>query len=263
MEYLYAIILGIVEGLTEFIPVSSTGHLIATSSLLGLHSDFYKSFEVIIQLGAILAVCVKYWQKLFGVVCTLHTSNSQKFALNLIIAFLPAAIVGLCTYSYIKTYLFSPVTVAIMLIIGGIAFILIENYTANKGCKTAEVDDIPKLTALQIGLFQMLALIPGVSRSGATIMGSLMCGVGRKAAAEFSFFLAIPTMFAATIYDLYNSWGAINGDQLLILVVGFVTAFISALAVINWLINFVTNNGFKPFAYYRIVAGVAMLLYFV
>ncbi len=286
-----AFILGIVEGATEFIPVSSTGHLIVVGDMLNFNDARGKVFEIVIQLAAILAVCWEYRRKLSDTMQSLITHPTQfkspahQLTLNLLIAFLPAAILGLAFHSAIKAYLFSTVTVAIALIIGGIAILLVEQYTQarekptqekqglqNQSIKnptaskplTASLDDISQKQALQVGLAQSLALIPGVSRSGATILGGMIFGLNRQTATEFSFFLAIPIMFAATAYDLLKSWHLLFISDLPVFVVGFITAFISALIAIKLLLRFVATHDFKIFAYYRIVFGSILLafLYF-
>jgi undecaprenyl-diphosphatase len=255
---LQAALLGMVEGLTEFIPVSSTGHLILLIDILGFKSPPGKTFEIVIQLGAILAICWLYRQKIIAVVLGLASEKSaQKFAINIILAFLPAAIIGVLFHGFIKSVLFSPYVVSISLVLGGVAILLIEKNL--RKAKYNSVDEISWKTALCIGLAQSVAMIPGVSRSGATIMGSLLLGVDRKAATEFSFFLAIPTMLAATVYDIYKNINELSFDNAQIIAVGFIAAFLSALVVVKHLIAFVSNNGFKYFAYYRIAVGVVML----
>lgn len=254
-----AILLGVVEGLTEFIPVSSTGHLIIVRDIIGFAGPQGNVFEIAIQLGAILAICFKFKQRLLGVACELHKNPSaQKFALNIILAFLPAAIIGVFAHSYIKTHLFSPQTVAIALILGGFAILLIESLV--RKIQFTEIDAVQPIAALKLGFFQAVAMIPGVSRSGATIMGGLLLGFNRKTATEFSFFLAIPTMFAATAYDLYKNWASLDADSLATIAIGFLTAFCAALLVVSKLVDFVSTHGFKPFAYYRIVLGTLILL---
>lgn len=260
MDTISAILLGIVEGVTEFIPVSSTGHLILASSLLGVESELNKLFNVVIQLGAILAVVVLYWGKFTGILVDLPRKKpAQHFVRNIALAFLPCMVIGAFAYPYIKHYLFSPTTVAIGLIAGGIAILLIErskpkariNSTEAMGCREA----------LAIGFIQCLAMVPGVSRSGASIMGALALGVERKAAAEFSFFLAVPTMLAAAGYDLYQARALLDGSMLNIIATGFVVSFIVALVVIRWMLDFVTKHGFAPFAWYRIALGALLLCF--
>ena len=281
MDIINAIILGIIEGLTEFIPVSSTGHLILAGELLGFHNDG-KVFEIAIQLGAILAVCWKYKEKLWDIAVYLPrhsereaeesqsdlseqssfemTKRARQFVLNIVIAFLPAAVIGVLAHSYIKEVLFDPLVVSVALIVGGVIILWIENL--NLKPKIRETEEMPWATALKIGFFQTLAMIPGVSRSGATIMGSLLMGVERRAATEFSFFLAIPTMLGATIYDMYKNWHFLNSDSLLIIAIGFITAFLAALMVVSKVVDFISTHGFKSFAYYRIAIGLVMLLLF-
>jgi len=258
LEFWRAALLGLVEGLTEFLPVSSTGHLILMSDFLGFEGPGNHLFEIVIQLGAILAVCWLYWGRLFGVVKTLFAARrSQVFTRNLLLAFLPSAVVGVIAYSTIKAYLMNSTVVAVMLILGGIAILIIER--AVKHPRHMDIEEMPAWTAFKIGVFQCVAMIPGVSRSGATIMGALLVGVERKTAAEFSFFLAIPTMFAATIYDLYKNRGALTPDGLELIAVGFIVAFFSALIVVKLFIGFVSRFGFAPFAWYRIIIGALML----
>ena len=260
MDTLAAILLGIVEGVTEFIPISSTGHLILASNLLGVESDANKLFNVVIQLGAILAVVVLYWGKFMQVLRDLpRQEEARHFVRNVVLAFLPAMFIGAFAHDVIKQYLFSPTIVAVGLIVGGIAILLIEKFkpapriqsTEAMGCKTA----------LTIGFIQCLAMVPGISRSGASIMGALALGVERKAAAEFSFFLAVPTMLAAAGYDLYRAKAMLTADTIAIIATGFVVSFVVAIVVIRWMLNFVSKHGFAPFAWYRIAVGSAMLVW--
>lgn len=258
---LKALILGLVEGATEFLPISSTGHLIIVGDLLNFNDDKGKVFEIVIQLAAILAVCWEYRRKLIDTALHITNQNSaQRFVLNLFLAFLPAAILGLVFHSAIKEYLFSPITVAIALIIGGFAILLIENQTFKT--PTTSIDDLTPIQAVRIGLAQSLALFPGVSRAGATILGGMIFGLNRKTATEFSFFLAIPIMFAATILDVYKSRNILSLDDAGLFAVGFITAFLSALVAIRFLLRFVATHDFKLFAWYRIVFGVIVLAYF-
>lgn len=258
MDYLNAVILGVVEGLTEFLPVSSTGHLILAGSFLGF-ADAGKVFEIVIQLGAILAIVWlyhrKFWEVAQGLVT--HHKGSQHFVRNIALAMLPALVIGVIAHDYIKAVLFDPRVVAWALILGGFAILLIEKVKPAPHVNSTET--MGWKTALAIGFYQCIAMIPGVSRSGATIMGALLCKVERKAAAEFSFFLAVPTMLAATSYDLYKNYGAMSDGQLVQLAIGFVTAFVSAVVVVKWLVGFVQHHDFKPFAYYRIIVGTIML----
>lgn len=255
-----ALLLGIVEGLTEFLPVSSTGHLIITGDLLDFTGDRAATFEVFIQLGAILAVVWMYRAKVVSVLGHLNTAPAQRFTFNLILAFIPAAIAGFLLHGYIKTYLFNPLTVAWALIVGGVLMLLIERYAPAP--RVTEVDDMRAADALKVGFAQVLALFPGVSRAGATIMGGLVTGLSRTAATEFSFFLAIPTMFAATLFDLYKSAAFLAWSDAPLFVVGFVTSFISALIVIRLFLGYVAHHKFAVFAWYRIVFGIGVLAYF-
>jgi undecaprenyl-diphosphatase len=258
---LKAFIQGLVEGATEFLPISSTGHLIITGDLLNFNDAKAKVFDIVIQLAAILAVCWEYRRKLTDTVLHItHQTKAQSFALNLIIAFLPAALIGLAFHDKIKEYLFTPITVAIALILGGVAILLIEKMPL-KG-KTISVDAMTQKQALQIGFAQAIALIPGVSRSGATILGGMLFGLNRHTATEFSFFLAIPIMFAATGYDLLKNWKLLSVHDLPMFAVGFVTAFISALIAIKFLLRFVASHSFKIFAWYRIALGLIVIWYF-
>jgi len=262
MLYLSAVLLGLVEGITEFLPISSTGHLIVVSELLGVHDEKGKVFEVFIQLGAILAVCWEYRRKLTGVALTLpRDRKAQIFTLNVALAFLPAAVGGLLLYSVIKEYLFSPVVVGAALLMGGVAILAIERM--KPAFSIHDVDEITPKTALKIGFAQTLAFVPGVSRSGATILGGMLFGVDRKTATEFSFFLAIPTMFAATGYDLLRNWGALDAGDFGRMAVGFAVAFASALMAIRFLIRYVSTHDFSAFGWYRIVFGTVVLLLFV
>ncbi len=260
MDLLTVILLGIVEGLTEFLPVSSTGHMILAGSLLGVGGGA-GTFEIVIQLGAILAVVVVYWKRFWDVGRGLLWADrsSLEFMRNIALAFLPSAVVGLLVYKAVKAMLESPQLVAIALIVGGIAILLIERFV--KEPKVLSVEQMTWKVALGIGIIQCLSMIPGVSRSGATIMGALSLGVERRTAAEFSFFLAVPTMLAASGYDLYKNAGALTNEGWTSIAVGFVVAFVVALAVIRWFVNIVARHGFGPFAWYRIVVGsVALVL---
>lgn len=259
---LKAIIMGLVEGATEFLPISSTGHLIIAGDLLDfLTKEKRDVFEIIIQLGAILAVCWEYRKRLCNTLLHLRNeTSSQGFLLNLIIAFLPAALVGLAFHRQIKTYLFSPITVALALIVGGVAILLIEKYL--KQGKTEKIEAITPSQAFKIGLAQTLALFPGVSRAGATILGGIATGLNRQTATEFSFFLAIPIIFAATFFDLIHSLDLLSMDDFSMFALGFVVAFLSALLVIRMLIRYVASHDFTAFAWYRIIFGICVLLYF-
>lgn len=255
---LQAALLGIVEGLTEFLPVSSTGHLILVIDLLGFAGPSGKLFEIVIQLGAILAVCWVYRQKLLGTALHLHDSaQARHFTAVILAAFLPSMIIGVLAYKTIKTVLFSPLVVSVMLIVGGIAMLAIERFRPKP--QFHSTDDVTLKRALAVGLFQCIAMIPGVSRAGATIMGGMLMGIDRKTATEFSFFLAIPTMIAATVYDLYKNWHDLSADGAAVIGIGFVCAFLTALLVVRTAIGFVSRHGFAPFAIYRIILGVVML----
>jgi undecaprenyl-diphosphatase len=254
-----AILLGIVEGLTEFLPISSTGHLILAGRLLGLEGPESKLFDIVIQLGAILAVCWVYRERLFHAVLGLASEPpAQRFVANIVIAFLPAAIAGVILYRIIKEVLFSPWVVAISFIVGGFLILLIERVRPRPWIH--DVDSMSPATALGIGCCQILAMIPGVSRAGATIMGAMMLRVDRPAATEFSFFLAIPTMFGAAVYDLYKNRAILSLDNGLVMAVGFVVAFLAALFVVRRLVDFVSRHGFGVFAWYRIIVGTIALI---
>ena len=259
-ELFKAAILGIVEGITEFLPISSTGHLILAGDILGFTGSMANTFEVFIQLGAILAVVWIYREKLSSTVKSIGTEKTNRFLLNLLIAFLPAAFFGLMAHSFIKHYLFNTITVAIALIAGGIAILIIERVV--KKPVVMDMDDISFKQALGIGFAQTLSLFPGVSRAGATIMGAMCFGLERKAATEFSFFLAIPTMFAATSYDLLKNISYLSANDLPIFAVGFFVSFFSALFVIRAFLGFITKHTFDTFAIYRIIFGAVVLFYY-
>jgi len=255
------ILLGIVEGLTEFIPVSSTGHLILAGELLGFDSAAAGTFEIVIQLGAILAVIVLYWKRFWDVLVGLFRREPRAIAFtrNIILAFLPSAVIGLIVYKAVKAMLETPIIVAVALIVGGLAILVIERTV--RAPTTMTVEEMSWKTALGVGVVQCLAMIPGVSRSGATILGALGLGVERRTAAEFSFFLAVPTMLAASGYDLYKSGGALGSDDWAAIALGFVVSFVVAVVVIRWFIGIVSRYGFAPFAWYRIVAGGLALVW--
>lgn len=261
VDFFKAALLGIVEGLTEFIPVSSTAHLLLTSQLVDFTTIKNNLFEIVIQLGAILAICVIYRGKIFDLLIHFKEKSQQKFILNLALAFLPAALIGLAFHGLIKAFLFNNLTIALALILGGIVMILVERRP--RSSTVEELKNITPLTAFYVGLFQCLAMIPGVSRSGATIIGGLLLGLNRKIAAEFSFFLAIPTITAASIYDLYKSSIDLTNTDLEIIFVGLLASFLSALFVVKWFINFVSKNNFVPFGFYRIVVGILVLIFLV
>jgi undecaprenyl-diphosphatase len=261
MNYAQAVVLAIVEGLTEFLPVSSTGHMIIASSVMGIaQEDFTKTFTVAIQFGAILSVVLLYWKKFLPQ----HNdwAGMIRFYRRLIIAFIPAVIFGLLLKKYIDQMLENVIVVAVALLVGGIVFLFLD-----KWFQAAEERGEPELKhdgkAFRIGFFQVLAMVPGVSRSAATIIGGLTQGLNKRAAAEFSFFLAVPTMFAATVKDLWDfhhEGGGLSGDQLPVLVVGNLVAFVVAALAIRSFIGYLTKHGFRVFGYYRILVGLAILL---
>ena len=254
-----ALLIGVVEGLTEFLPVSSTGHIILAEEVLNFQGPPGKVFEIVIQLGAILAVCLLYrakiWTTAMGVVQ--REKPAMRFAAAILVAFLPAAIVGVAAHKYIKEVLFNPMVVAVALIVGGIAILLIERFAQRPRIKT--LDDVDLKTALCIGLCQCLAMIPGVSRAGATIMGARVFRVDRATAAEFSFFLAMPTMLGATVYDLYKNWSSLSWEHGGVIALGFVAAFVSAMLVVGAFVRFISRYGFTVFAWYRIAVGALAL----
>lgn len=258
-----AILLGIVEGLTEFLPVSSTGHLILASELLGYDAATWAMFNVVIQLGAILAVVVLYWRTFWAVMMGMAKAepNAWKFVRNILLAFIPSIILGLAFKDVIDVMLGSPKIVAVALIVGGIAILIIEKLV--KPGETRGVADMPVRQAIGIGLIQCLAMVPGVSRSGATIMGALCLGVERRTAAEFSFFLAIPTMVGATALELFEKRDSLASVNFSLIGIGFVVSFLVAVGVIRWFVGIVSKHGFAPFAWYRIIAGSAALLWLV
>jgi undecaprenyl-diphosphatase len=258
---LKGVVLGIVEGITEFLPISSTGHLILAGDLLGFDDEKAKVFEVFIQLGAILAVVWLYREKVLGTLKGIPANKeARSLAMNVMIAFLPAAVVGLLTHTYIKAQLFNPITVAGALIAGGAAILAIERM--DHRAHVTAVEAITVKQALATGFAQCLSLFPGVSRSGATIMGGLVIGFDRRVAVDFSFFLAIPTMFAATLYELMKNLHSLSSSDIPLFAVGFVTAFFSALVVIKAFLGYVARHDFKGFAYYRIGFGLVVLAFY-
>lgn len=253
-----ALILGIVEGLTEFLPISSTGHLILAGDLLDFNDARGKLFEIVIQSGAILAVVWEYRRKIAEVVSGLGKNRlANRLVLNLAIAFMPLAMLGLAFKKAIEAHLFQPVPVAMAFIVG--AFIILWAERRQHRVTIETVDDIRPLDALKLGFAQACALIPGTSRSGATIIGGMLFGLSRKAATEFSFFLAIPTLFVATLYNLYKERALLNADDLGMWAVGFVSAFVSAFLCVRWLLRYISSHDFTMFAWYRIVFGVIVL----
>ncbi|MFA6311514.1 MAG: undecaprenyl-diphosphate phosphatase [Sterolibacterium sp.] len=256
---LKALILGIVEGLTEFLPVSSTGHLILAGDLLHFNDEKGKVFEIVIQFGAILAVAWEYRVKIARVVLGLRSDReAQRFAANLTVAFMPLALLGLLFHKTIKALLFQPIPVALAFIIGGLFILWAERRQHRVRIET--IDEMDVLDAFKLGLAQALALVPGTSRSGATIIGGLFFGLSRKAATEFSFFLAIPTMTAATLYQVYKERALFSTDDFGMFAVGFVAAFISAFICVRWLLRYISHHNFVPFAWYRIAFGVTVIV---
>jgi undecaprenyl-diphosphatase len=253
------LLIGVVEGLTEFLPVSSTGHIILAEEVLHFEGPPGKVFEIVIQLGAILAVCVLYRAKLLATAGGLIRRErlAMHFTATVVIAFLPAAVAGVVAYKYIKAVLFNPMVVAIALIVGGFAILIIERFAQRPRIKS--VDDVDLKTALWVGICQCLAMIPGVSRAGATIMSARAFRVDRAAAAEFSFFLAIPTMLGATVYDLYKNWSTLDWHGSGLIALGFLAAFVSAMLVVGPFVRFISRHGFGVFAWYRIAIGALAL----
>lgn len=253
MTIIQAIIIAIIEGLTEFLPVSSTGHMILASAAMGLHNnEFVKTFEIVIQLGAIMAVVFLYFKRFFVGI---------EIYLKLFVAFLPTAIIGLLAYKTIKAYLFNPIVVSVSLVVGGIILIILDKWSERKSDRYVEIEDISYADAIKIGFIQCFSMIPGVSRAAATILGGVYAGFSRVQAAEFSFLLAIPTMFAASGLDLLESYETIHKEHITVLLIGAVVAFVVALLAIKAFISLLTKYGFKHFGYYRIVLGITFLVY--
>jgi undecaprenyl-diphosphatase len=258
-----ALILGVVEGLTEFLPVSSTGHLVVANTLLNFNDAQAKTFDVVIQFGAILAICWEYRRKIGSVVAGLPTqASARRFALNVIIATIPAVLLGLLFEKSIKSMLFAPVPVSVALVLGGVVILWAEARHRDRGiaARVTSVDELTYADALKIGLAQCFALIPGTSRSGATIIGGMLFGLERRVATEFSFFLAIPIIFGATLYELAKEWHTLSVDALGLFAVGLVAAFISAFVCIRWLLRYVATHDFTAFAWYRIGFGLLILV---
>jgi len=257
-----AVLMGIVEGLTEFLPISSTGHLILAGALLGFDDDKAKVFDIAIQTGAILAVILVYWQKIRDTVVALPTQKqAQQFAFNVLIAFVPAVLLGLLAGKAIKAHLFTPVVVASTFILGGFIILWAEKRQANAATapRIQEVEAMTALDALKVGLVQCLAMIPGTSRSGATIIGGMLLGLSRKAATDFSFYLAIPTLIGAGAYSLYKERALLSLADLPMFGVGLLFSFISAWLCVRWLLRFISTHNFNGFAWYRIVFGIVVL----
>lgn len=253
MTYFQALLIAIIEGLTEFLPISSTGHMILADSLMNIHDrKFAETFEIVIQLGAILAVLFLYIKRFFVGI---------NIYLKLFVAFLPTGIIGLLAYKTIKLYLFNPYVVSVSLIIGGIVLLFLDKWSSKKESEYKEIEDISYINAAKIGLFQCISMIPGVSRSAATIFGGIFSGFNRKQAAEFSFLLAIPTMFAASGYDLLKEKDNIHSNDITILCFGGLIAFIVAFFAVKGFVAFLNKYGFKHFGYYRIALGILFLTY--
>jgi undecaprenyl-diphosphatase len=266
MEILLAvkiIIMGVVEGLTEFLPISSTGHLILAGSLLNFTGEKVKVFEIVIQAGAMLAVCWEYRERIAHVARNFYRDNvARRFVINLIVAFLPAVVLGLLFGKIIKAHLFKPVPVALAFIVGAIVILIVERRQRlqPEGPRIDTVDDMTVLDAFKVGCAQCFALIPGTSRSGASIIGAMIFGLSRKAATEFSFFLAIPTLFGATIYSLYKERDLLSLADLPMFGLGALSAFVSAFLCVRWLLRYISSHDFTIFAWYRIVFGFVVLL---
>jgi undecaprenyl-diphosphatase len=269
---LKAAVMGVVEGLTEFLPISSTGHLILAGALLGMDDDKAKVFDIAIQTGAILAVIIVYWQKIASTVVALPTQHeARRFAVNVLIAFLPAVVLGLLFGKFIKAHLFTPVVVASTFILGGFIILWAEGWGRrhtedaqdahpNDNARIVNVESMSPLDALKVGLVQCLAMIPGTSRSGATIIGGMLLGLSRKAATDFSFYLAIPTLIGAGAYSLYKERELLSMADAPVFAVGLVFSFLSAWVCVRWLLRYIATHSFIPFAWYRIVFGIVVLV---
>jgi undecaprenyl-diphosphatase len=254
-----AAVMGVVEGLTEFLPISSTGHLILAGSLLGFDDEKAKVFDIAIQTGAILAVIIVYWQKIRDTLVALPTQKqAQRFTLNVLIAFLPAVVLGLLFGKAIKAHLFTPWVVATTFILGAFVILWAEK-RAPKAARINEVDEMSPMDALKVGLAQCFAMIPGTSRSGATIIGGMLFGLSRKAATDFSFYLAIPTLIGAGVYSLYKERALLSMADLPLFAVGLVFSFVSAWICVRWLLRYISTHSFTPFAWYRIAFGIIVL----
>ncbi|MEZ5686291.1 MAG: undecaprenyl-diphosphate phosphatase [Paracoccaceae bacterium] len=258
-DTIVAALLGLLEGLTEFLPVSSTGHVLLAGHFLGFHSSG-KAFEVVIQLGAILAILGVYARLLLSTFrAAPHDPQARRFILSVLIAFLPAVVVGVLAHDIIKRVLFeSPLLIAVMLVLGGIILLLMDRWKLE--VRHDDATRLPLGTAFKIGLIQCLAMIPGTSRSGATIVGAMLMGVSKRAAAEFSFFLSMPTMAGAFAYDLYKNRDVLNGDDLNLIAIGFIAAFVSAIFIVRGLLSFVGRHGYALFGWWRIIVGSAVIL---
>ncbi|MFZ1500535.1 MAG: undecaprenyl-diphosphate phosphatase [Giesbergeria sp.] len=256
---LKAAIMGVVEGLTEFLPISSTGHLILAGALLGMDDDKAKVFDIAIQTGAIFAVILVYWQKIRETLLALPSQpQAQRFALNVFIGFLPAVVLGLLFGKAIKAHLFTPLVVASTFILGGFVILWAER-RAPAVARVNSVDDMQPLDALKVGLAQCLAMVPGTSRSGATIIGGMLLGLSRKAATDYSFFLAMPTLIGAGVYSLYKERALLSVNDLPVFAVGLVFSFLSAWVCVRWLLRYISSHSFVPFAWYRIAFGCVVI----
>lgn len=258
-DWIYAVILGLIEGLTEFIPVSSTGHLLLAKKVLGLPDGFWDTFSVMIQLGAILAVVVLYFQRLWGVFIRLPSDPKARwFAFSVVLSVIPSMAAAFLFHDFIKTVLFESIgLICVMLILGGIVLILVDRWAPPP--KEADSMNLSWKRTLGIGLFQCLAMVPGVSRSGATIVGGTLIGIDRRAAAEFSFFMAIPTMVGAFVLDFWENRDVLTGENLGVIAVGFVVSFISGVIVVRTMLDFINRYGLAPYGWWRIAAGVVGL----
>jgi len=266
---LKAAVMGVVEGLTEFLPISSTGHLILAGALLGFEDEKAKVFDIAIQTGAILAVVIVYWHKIAGTLVALPTQRmARRFALNVLIAFLPAVVLGLLFGKFIKSHLFTPTVVASTFIVGGFIILWVEGWGSrrkpdehpNDHARIQNVESMTPKDAFKVGLVQCLAMVPGTSRSGATIIGGMLLGLSRKAATDFSFYLAIPTLIGAGAYSLYKERALLSMADLPVFLVGLLFSFLSAWVCVRWLLRYIASHSFVPFAWYRIAFGCVVLL---
>lgn len=254
MQTWQAVLLGLIEGATEFIPVSSTAHILLAGHFLGVNSPG-KTFEVLIQLGAVLAIITVYFARLWKILVSLpRDAATQRFVLGILLAFLPAAVIGATLHKFIKSVLFeTPILICVMLILGGIILLIVDRMKLKP--RYHDVTEFPPALAFKIGLCQCLAMIPGVSRSGSTIVGAMLLGADKRAAAEFSFFLAMPTMAGAFAYDLYKNWAVLDTSATSSIVIGFVTAFVAGVIVVRYLLDYISNNGYALFGWWRILVG--------
>ena len=261
ISMLQAAIMGIVEGLTEFLPVSSTGHLILTSSLLGLQGEFWHSFDMAIQFGAIIAVIWEFRARILKVLGGMWQKNPAdwRFAINVVVACIPASFLALLFEKQIKGFLFNAVSVAIALIVGGLIILWAERRQTPESVRVHSMDEMTMLDALKVGIAQIAALIPGTSRSGSTIIGGMLFGLSRQTATQFSFFMAIPILFAASVKELFGMRDMLNAHHITLFAIGFIFSFISAFLCVRWLLRFVSHHDFKGFAWYRIVFGLVIL----